>query len=171
MQSTSWETLGWKKHKLESRLPGDGELKIVLATTWDLHEWREEWSTSFPPAAWTSPSPPPPFPTPGELGYSCQAPWIGRASKWAGPGSRGGGGGVPALPLPILTPSCLPILSSIPRPHWRRKIFYFLLFITLGPLFFLPINLSHLHKRNRHAPQGWLDKDFYFLLHKNIFKN
>ena len=21
MQSTSWETLGWKKHKLESRLP------------------------------------------------------------------------------------------------------------------------------------------------------
>ena len=23
MQSTSWETLDWKKHKLESRLPGD----------------------------------------------------------------------------------------------------------------------------------------------------
>ena len=23
MQTTSWETLGWKKHKLESRLPGD----------------------------------------------------------------------------------------------------------------------------------------------------
>ena len=23
MQSTSWEALGWKKHKLESRLPGD----------------------------------------------------------------------------------------------------------------------------------------------------
>ena len=23
MQSTSWETLGWRKHKLESRLPGD----------------------------------------------------------------------------------------------------------------------------------------------------
>ena len=23
MQSTSWEMLGWKKHKLESRLPGD----------------------------------------------------------------------------------------------------------------------------------------------------
>ena len=22
MQSTSWETLGWRKHKLESRLPG-----------------------------------------------------------------------------------------------------------------------------------------------------
>ena len=23
MQSTPWETLGWKKHKLESRLPGE----------------------------------------------------------------------------------------------------------------------------------------------------
>ena len=23
MQSTSWETLGWEKHKLESRLPGE----------------------------------------------------------------------------------------------------------------------------------------------------
>ena len=23
MQSTSWETLGWKEHKLESRLPGE----------------------------------------------------------------------------------------------------------------------------------------------------
>ena len=23
MQSTSWETQGWKKHKLESRLPGE----------------------------------------------------------------------------------------------------------------------------------------------------
>ena len=23
MQSASWEILGWKKHKLESRLPGD----------------------------------------------------------------------------------------------------------------------------------------------------
>ena len=23
MQSTSWEKLGWKKHKLESRLPGE----------------------------------------------------------------------------------------------------------------------------------------------------
>ena len=23
MQSTSWETLGWKKHKMESRLPGE----------------------------------------------------------------------------------------------------------------------------------------------------
>ena len=28
MQSTSWETLGWKKYKLESRLPG--EISIIL---------------------------------------------------------------------------------------------------------------------------------------------
>ena len=28
MQSTSWETLGWRKHKLESRLPG--EISITL---------------------------------------------------------------------------------------------------------------------------------------------
>ena len=27
MQNTSWETLGWKKHKLESRLPG--EISII----------------------------------------------------------------------------------------------------------------------------------------------
>ena len=25
MQSTSWETLGWKKHKMESRLPGESQ--------------------------------------------------------------------------------------------------------------------------------------------------
>ena len=25
MQSTSWEMLGWKKHKLESRLPGENQ--------------------------------------------------------------------------------------------------------------------------------------------------
>ena len=31
MQSTSWETLGWKKHKLESRLPGDGDDTILMA--------------------------------------------------------------------------------------------------------------------------------------------
>ena len=28
MQSTSWETLGWRKHKLESRLPGE------ISITW-----------------------------------------------------------------------------------------------------------------------------------------
>ena len=26
MQNTSWETLGWKKHKLESRVPGEIEI-------------------------------------------------------------------------------------------------------------------------------------------------
>ena len=36
MQSTSWETLGWKKHKLESRLPGE------ISTTSDMAESEEE---------------------------------------------------------------------------------------------------------------------------------
>ena len=30
MQSTSWEMLGWRKHKLESRLPGE------ISVTWDM---------------------------------------------------------------------------------------------------------------------------------------
>ena len=36
IQSTSWETLGWKKHKLESRLPGDisiNNLRYAVDTT------------------------------------------------------------------------------------------------------------------------------------------
>ena len=35
MQSASWETLDWKKHKLESRLPGDviNNLRYVDDTT------------------------------------------------------------------------------------------------------------------------------------------
>lgn len=75
-------------------------------------------------------------------------------------------GEVPVLPLPGPTQSCPPILSLFPR--WRRKIFYFLLFITsdLGPLFF-PINLSVLCER----PTDRCLKDFYFLLHKKILKN
>ena len=31
MQSTSWETLGWKKHKLESRFPGEISITSYLA--------------------------------------------------------------------------------------------------------------------------------------------
>ena len=34
MQSTSWEVLGWRKHKLESRLPG--EISITSDKIWDL---------------------------------------------------------------------------------------------------------------------------------------
>ena len=30
MQSTSWEMLGWKKHKLESRLPGEISITFQL---------------------------------------------------------------------------------------------------------------------------------------------
>ena len=33
MQSTSWEKLGWKKHKLESRLPGEIAIRYADDTT------------------------------------------------------------------------------------------------------------------------------------------
>ena len=33
MQSTSWETLGWRKHKLESRLPGDISINSEMQMT------------------------------------------------------------------------------------------------------------------------------------------
>ena len=36
MQSTSWETLGWKKHKLDSRLPGE------ISITSDMQQ-RRQW--------------------------------------------------------------------------------------------------------------------------------
>ena len=33
MQSTSWETLGWNKHKLESRLPGEISITSYMQMT------------------------------------------------------------------------------------------------------------------------------------------
>ena len=39
MQSTSWETLGWMKHKLESRLPG--EISIT-SDKWN-HPYGRKW--------------------------------------------------------------------------------------------------------------------------------
>ena len=33
MQSTSWETLGWKKHTLESRLPGEISITSYMQMT------------------------------------------------------------------------------------------------------------------------------------------
>ena len=38
MQSTSWETLGWRKHKLESRLPG----QISITSDIQMAESEEE---------------------------------------------------------------------------------------------------------------------------------
>ena len=39
MQSTSWEILGWRKHKLESRFQGE------ISVTWDMqmtpHLWQK----------------------------------------------------------------------------------------------------------------------------------
>lgn len=62
--------------------------------------------------------------------------------EWEGPQSGQGQGpvgvgGFLLWPCPSTPYLALPS-SSI--PHWRQKIFYFLLFITsdLGPLFFLP---------------------------------
>ena len=40
MQSTSWETLGWRKHKLESRLPG--EISITSDVRWH-HLYGRKW--------------------------------------------------------------------------------------------------------------------------------
>ena len=39
MQSTSWETLDWKKHKLESRLPGEISITSDMQMTPPL--WQE----------------------------------------------------------------------------------------------------------------------------------
>ena len=40
MQSTSWETLGWKKHKLESRLPGEISIISDMQMTPPFIKWR-----------------------------------------------------------------------------------------------------------------------------------
>ena len=42
MQSTSWETLGWKKHKLESRLPGEISRTSDMQTTPPLWKSKEK---------------------------------------------------------------------------------------------------------------------------------
>ena len=42
MQSTSWETLDWKKHKLESRLPGEISINLRYADDTTLMAESEE---------------------------------------------------------------------------------------------------------------------------------
>ena len=42
MQGTSWETLGWMKHKLESRLPG--EISVPQICRWH-HPYGRKWRT------------------------------------------------------------------------------------------------------------------------------
>ena len=42
MQSTSWETLDWKKHKLESRLPGEISITSDMQMTTLMAESEEE---------------------------------------------------------------------------------------------------------------------------------
>ena len=41
-QSTSWETLGWKKHKMESRLPGEISITSDMQMTPPLWKKSEE---------------------------------------------------------------------------------------------------------------------------------
>ena len=38
MQSTSWEMLGWSKHKLESRLPGEISITLDMQMTPPLYQ-------------------------------------------------------------------------------------------------------------------------------------
>ena len=47
MQSTSWETLGWKKDKLESRLPGGNLDNLRYADDTTLMAESEEELKSF----------------------------------------------------------------------------------------------------------------------------
>ena len=45
MQSTSWEMLGWKKHKLESRLPGEISITSDMQMT---PTYAKKWRTKEP---------------------------------------------------------------------------------------------------------------------------
>ena len=49
MQSTSWEMLGWMKHKPESRLPG--EISITPDNRWH-HPYGRKWRTRVPWWKW-----------------------------------------------------------------------------------------------------------------------
>ena len=40
MQSTSWQTLGWRKHKLESRLSGELAISSDMKITWN--DWNSD---------------------------------------------------------------------------------------------------------------------------------
>ena len=45
MQSTSWEMLGWMKHKLESTLPGEISITSDMQIT---HPYGRKWRTKEP---------------------------------------------------------------------------------------------------------------------------
>lgn len=63
--------------------------------------------------------------------------------EWEGPQSGQGQGpagwGVPALPLPVPTQSCPPILSSIPPLEMEDLLFSIIYNLRLGP----PVRSSH----------------------------
>ena len=62
MQSTSWETVGWRKHKLESRLPGEISITLRYADDTTLMAESEEelkrfwwmWKMRVKKLAWNS---------------------------------------------------------------------------------------------------------------------
>ena len=47
VQSTSWETLGWKKHKLESGLPGEISITSDMQITPPLWQKSKNWRASW----------------------------------------------------------------------------------------------------------------------------
>ena len=47
MQNTSWETLGWMKHKLESRLPGEIAITLDTQMTPSSRQKAKNWRTSW----------------------------------------------------------------------------------------------------------------------------
>ena len=48
MQSISWETLGWKKHKLESRLPGEISITSDMQMTPPLGQKLKKMNETLP---------------------------------------------------------------------------------------------------------------------------
>lgn len=102
---------------------------------------------SLPPAARTSPSPPnPPFPPPGGAGELLPSTLKGRGLR-VGRARVQRGWGVPALPLPLPTPSCPPVLVYSPL-EMEDLLFSIIYNLRLGPpVSFFPINLSDLRER------------------------
>ena len=75
MQSTSWETLGWKKHKLESRLPGEISITLDMQMTpplWQKVKVKSLSRVRHSATPWTVAHQAPP-----SMGFSRQEYWSG----------------------------------------------------------------------------------------------
>ena len=117
MQSTSWETVGWKKHKLELRLPREISITSDVQMTPPLWQkvktnWRASWwkwrkvkvKVKLLSRVWL-------FATPWTIAY--QAPpsmGFSRQEYWSG--------------LPFPSPEDLPNPGIEPRsPHCRQTLY------------------------------------------------